>query len=67
MARTVLLAAEKPTPWPLGQGACGYCDTPTRAGVRHDLCPGTILDAGGSKGSTWTCACHAAGHDVNGA
>lgn len=67
MARTVLAPASKTAPWPLRQGACGFCDTPTRTGVRHDLCKGTIPDAAGSKGSVWTCACHAAGHDVNGA
>jgi hypothetical protein len=66
MARTVLVGGDAPRPWPTAQGACDFCSRATRRGVKHDLCPGEIKNAAGAPGSVWRCACHAAGHRVEG-
>lgn len=55
MARTVAVKRELPKPGPYrGVGACGFCITRTKQGVRHDLCPVAI--------GSWLCQCAKEGH-----
>ena len=45
------------------QGACTFCTDCTMFGVRHDLCPGEIHTAPGTKDDKiWACACWREGH-----
>jgi hypothetical protein len=71
MTRTVAVRVARAVPWVWGGSghphACAFCSIRVTGGaIEHHLCPGEIKDAAGAKGSTWTCACHAAGHPATG-